>query len=314
MNKQLNEIPVFYAVDDKYIPFLAVSLGSLIANTTESNNYVIKVLTTGISNENIEKIKKYEKENVTIEFVNLSKQLEEIKDKLYTRNYFSNTTYFRLFIPEIYPEYNKAIYIDSDTVVLEDIAKLYSDDMGDNLISAVSDGAVQSIDIFKDYVEKVVGVSDYNYYFNAGMIVMNLKELREYKFQEKFLYLLEKIRFEVAQDQDYLNRLCKGRVKLIDSSWNTMPIMGIQDKQPKIIHYNLGAKPWYFDDVPYQEYFWNAAEKTEFYNEIRNYKNEYTEEDKQRDDANSAKLIELAQKEADCVGDDRINRRWLNGK
>ena len=50
-------------------------------------------------------------------------------------------------------------------------------------------------------------------------------------------------------------------------------------------------------------------EKTEFYNEIRNYKNEYTEEDKQRDDANSAKLIELAQKEADCVGDDRINRR-----
>lgn len=309
MNKQLNEITVFYAVDDKYIPFLAVSLGSLIANTTESNNYAIKVLTTGISNENIEKIKKYEKENVTIEFVNLSKQLEEIKDKLYTRNYFSNTTYFRLFIPEIYPEYNKAIYIDSDTVVLEDIAKLYSDDMGDNLISAVSDGAVQSIDIFKDYVEKVVGVSDYNYYFNAGMIVMNLKELREYKFQEKFLYLLEKIRFEVAQDQDYLNRLCKGRVKLIDSSWNTMPIMGIQDKQPKIIHYNLGAKPWYFDDVPYQEYFWNAAEKTEFYNEIRNYKNEYTEEDKQRDDANSAKLIELAQKEADCVGDDRINRR-----
>lgn len=309
MNKQLNEIPVFYAVDDKYIPFLAVSLGSLIANTTESNNYAIKVLTTEISNENIEKIKKYEKENVTIEFVNLSKQLEEIKDKLYTRNYFSNTTYFRLFIPEIYPEYNKAIYIDSDTVVLEDIAKLYSDDMGDNLISAVSDGAVQSIDIFKDYVEKVVGVSDYNYYFNAGMIVMNLKELREYKFQEKFLYLLEKIRFEVAQDQDYLNRLCKGRVKLIDSSWNTMPIMGIQDKQPKIIHYNLGAKPWYFDDVPYQEYFWNAAEKTEFYNEIRNYKNEYTEEDKQRDDANSAKLIELAQKEADCVGDDRINRR-----
>ena len=309
MNKQLNEIPVFYAVDDKYIPFLAVSLGSLIANTTESNTYAIKVLTTEISNENIEKIKKYEKENVTIEFVNLSKQLEEIKDKLYTRNYFSNTTYFRLFIPEIYPEYNKAIYIDSDTVVLEDIAKLYSDDMGDNLISAVSDGAVQSIDIFKDYVEKVVGVSDYNYYFNAGMIVMNLKELREYKFQEKFLYLLEKIRFEVAQDQDYLNRLCKGRVKLIDSSWNTMPIMGIQDKQPKIIHYNLGAKPWYFDDVPYQEYFWNAAEKTEFYNEIRNYKNEYTEEDKQRDDANSAKLIELAQKEADCVGDDRINRR-----
>lgn len=306
MNK---EIPVFFAVDNGYIPFLGVALKSLIDNTSKENKYAIKILYTSVTEENKKRIKKYEQENVTIEFVDLNKQLNEIKEKLYTRNYFSNTTYYRLFIPELYPEYDKVVYIDSDTICLSDIANLYNIDMGDNLIAAVPDGAVQAIDVFKDYVERVVGVADYNKYFNAGVIVMNLKELREYKFQEKFLYLLEKIRFEVAQDQDYLNRLCKGRVKLIDSSWNTMPIMGIQDKQPKIIHYNLGAKPWYFDDVPYQEYFWNAAEKTEFYNEIRNYKNEYTEEDKQRDDANSAKLIELAQKEADCVGDDRINRR-----
>ena len=36
---------------------------------------------------------------------------------------------------------------------------------------------------------------------------------------------------------------------------------------------------------------------------------DYTEADKEKDDANSSKLIELAKKEADCVGDDRINRR-----
>ena len=199
-----------------------------------------------------------------------------------------------MFIPELYPEYKKAIYIDSDTICLTDIANLYNIDMKNNLIAGVPDGAIQAIDVFKDYVERVVGVSDYNNYFNAGIIVMNLEELRKYKFQDKFIYMLGKVRFEVAQDQDYMNRLCKGRVKLLDFSWNRMPIMGKQTGDINIIHYNLGAKPWYFDDVLYQEYFWKYAEKTDFYNEIKEIGEKYTEADKEKDDANSAKLIELS--------------------
>jgi len=306
MNK---EIPVFFAVDNGYIPFLSVALRSLIDNTSKENIYAIKILYTNVTEENKIKIKKYETENISIEFVDLNKQLEEIKEKLYTRNYFSNTTYYRLFIPELHPEYDKAVYIDSDTVCLSDIAELYNTDMGDNLIAGIPDGVIQAIDIFKDYVERVVGVADYNNYFNAGVIVMNLKELRDYKFEEKFIYMLEKIKFEVAQDQDYLNRLCKGRVKILDYSWNRMPVMGKTEGKINLIHYNLGAKPWYFDNVVYQEYFWEYAKKTEFYNEIKELGTKYTDEDKERDDSNSLKLMELAKKETECVGDDRINRR-----
>lgn len=306
MNK---EIPVFFAVDNGYIPFLGVALSSLIENTSKGNKYAIKVLFTSVTEENKARIKKYERENISIEFVDLNKQLEKIKEKLYTRNYFSNTTYYRLFIPELYPEYDKAVYIDSDTVCLSDIAELYNTDMGDNLIAGIPDGVIQAIDIFKDYVERVVGVADYNNYFNAGVIVMNLKELRDYKFEEKFIYMLEKIKFEVAQDQDYLNRLCKGRVKILDYSWNRMPVMGKTEGKINLIHYNLGAKPWYFDNVVYQEYFWEYAKKTEFYNEIKELGTKYTDEDKERDDSNSLKLMELAKKETECVGDDRINRR-----
>lgn len=309
MNNKLKEIPVFFAVDDRYIPFLAVTMKSVIENSSKENNYAFKVLYTNVSEENIEKIKKYEQENISIGFVNLNKNLEEIKDKLYTRNYFSNTTYFRLFIPELYPQYDKAIYMDSDTVILTDIAELYNEEIGDNLVAAIPDGAVQTVPVFQEYVEKVVGVVDYNNYFNAGILVMNLKELREYKFQEKFLYLLEKVKFEVAQDQDYLNRLCKGRVKLLDFAWNKMPVMGKDEGEVKLVHYNLGFKPWHFDNIPYQEYFWKYAQKTEFYDIIKEFGKQYTEEDKERDDSNSSKLIALAQKEADCVGDDRINRR-----
>ena len=95
MNK---EIPVFFAVDNGYIPFLGVALSSLIENTSKENKYAIKVLYTSVTEENKARIKKYEKENISIEFVDLNKQLEDIKEKLYTRNYFSNTTYYRLFI------------------------------------------------------------------------------------------------------------------------------------------------------------------------------------------------------------------------
>lgn len=309
MKTKQKVIPVFMAVDNNYIPFLGVALRSLIDNSSKENNYEIKILYTNATEENQKKIKAYEKANVSIEFVNLSHKLKEIENQLYTRNYFSNTTYFRLFIPELYPEYDKAVYIDSDTVTLADIAELYNTEMGDNLIAGIPDGAVQAIPIFQEYVEKVVGVADYNNYFNAGIIVMNLKALREYKFQDKFLYMLGKIKFEVAQDQDYMNRLCKGRVKLLGFEWNRMPAMGEQNGEFKLIHYNLGCKPWYFDNVLYQEYFWKYAKETEFYDEIKEMGKDYTEADKEKDDANSSKLIELAKKEADCVGDDRINRR-----
>ena len=130
--KNKNIIPVFFAVDDGYIPFLGIALKSLIDNASDENKYQIKILYTNVSSENIRRIKKYEKENINIEFVDLNKQLEDIKEKLYTRNYFSNTTYYRLFIPELYPEYKKAIYIDSDTICLTDIANLYNIDMENN--------------------------------------------------------------------------------------------------------------------------------------------------------------------------------------
>ena len=71
-NKSSRIIPIFFAVDDGYSPFLAVALESIIDNASSKNTYVIKVLYTNISDKNQAKIKKYEKENVSIEFVDLN--------------------------------------------------------------------------------------------------------------------------------------------------------------------------------------------------------------------------------------------------
>ncbi len=306
-----NKIPIFFGVDDKYIPFLSVTLQSLIDNSSKENYYLIKILYINISEENQEKIKKYERDNVNIEFVDLSYYIQKVQDKLYTRDYYSKTTYFRLFITDLYPQYNKALYLDSDIVILSDIANLYKIEMEDNLVAGVPDGAVQTVPVFQEYVEKVVGVADYNNYFNAGVLVMNLDELRKFDFQHKFLYLLETVKFSVAQDQDYLNRLCKGKVKIIDSGWDTMPIPELNSKEGniKLVHYNLSYKPWHFDNILYEKYFWEYAKKTEFYQVIKNIKSNYTEEERFKDMETGKNLINLAQKECDCVGDDRRFRR-----
>lgn len=310
MEKYKEIIPIFFAVDDEYIPFLAVALQSIVEHSTDEYYYVIKILYTNISEENKEKINKYTKENINIEFVDLNYYIEKIKGKLYTRDYFSMTTYFRLFISNLYPQYNKAIYLDSDIVLLTDVAKLYNEDIGDNLVGAVPDDIIQQNQVFQEYVEKVVGVASYKNYFNAGMLIMNLDQLRKNKFQEKFLYLLENVKYSVVQDQDYLNRICKGRVKLLDIGWNVMPnaTTDVNEEDIKLLHYNYQYKPWHYDNIPYGNYFWDLAKKTEFYDKLQEIKNNFTDEMKYQDRVADEKLRELAQKESDCVGDDRIFR------
>ncbi len=309
--KKAEVIPIFFTVDDVYIPFLAVALQSLIDNASDKNYYSIKILYTNISEENQAKINKYQKENVDIEFVDLNYYINKVKDKLYTRDYYSATTYFRLFIPDLYPQYDKVLYLDSDIVVLSDIADLYNIDMEDNLVAAAPDDVIQTIKVFQEYAELVVGVTDHKRYFNAGILLMNLDGLRKFKFQDKFLYLLSKVKFSVAQDQDYLNRLCKGRVKLIENTWDRMPIGGdtVKREDLHLIHYNLAFKPWHFEDILYKEYFWKYAQQTEFFDIIQSIKENYTEEEKFKDMESDKKLRELAQKECDCVGDDRKYRR-----
>ena len=307
MNDSNKGIPIFFAVDDGYIPFLAVTLQSLVDNSSSSNQYSIKILHTNVNEENKRKISKYQRENIDIEFVNLNCYVEKVKDKLFTRDYYTNTTYFRLFIPELYPQYEKALYLDSDTVVLADIAELYNTDIGENLVAAAQEGVIQNIKVYQDYVEKVVGVASYKRFFNAGVLLMNLNELRRFQFQEKILYLLSTVKYSVIQDEDYLNRMCKGRVKFVDSTWNKMPIDidNVKIEDIKLIHFNYVYKPWHFDNVLYGEIFWEYAQKTEFINDIKFIKENYTQEKKNRDIESDKNLRLLAQKECDCVGDDR---------
>ena len=288
-------VPVFFACDDKFVPYMMVTMKSLIENTSAKSIYKIHVLHTDISIKNQGLVKTLETENCKIEFNNVSDKLEQIEKQITLRDYYSATTYYRLFIADMFPEYNKAVYIDSDTIVLQDIAKFADYDLEDNYIGAIRDQLVAQTDIYGDYVEKVLGVSR-EAYFNAGVVLINCKQFRKKNIQKQFVDFLNTYRFVVAQDQDYLNILCKNKILWIDGKWNVQMIgsPSCAEKDFALIHYNLAAKPWHYKDCRFADYFWNYAKKTPGYEALKAVLDNFTEDDAKKDTASGENLLNLA--------------------
>ena len=113
----------------------------------------------------------------------------------------------------MYPEYEKVLYMDCDIVVLGDIAELYNTDISNLYLAASPEEVMAEVKVFGDYAEKALDVP-VSEYFNAGIMVMNLSEFRKQKIEEKFFEMINRFRFRVTQDEDYLNVLCKGKTKI----------------------------------------------------------------------------------------------------
>ena len=281
------EIPIFFTIDDSYAPFLAVALNSAIKNSDPQRNYKAIVLYQDLGTDNISRLQSLQTENFKIELMPIRANMEALDDRMSNRlrcDYFTLTIYFRLFIPSMFPQYDKGIYIDSDVVLTDDIAKLFDIDIGENYIGACNDLSIADIPPLVAYTEKAVGVNAKEY-INSGVLLMNLKKMRDDDLEGHFLALLNKYHFDsIAPDQDYLNAMCNGKIYYLEEKWDTMP----NDAKPmltetSLIHYNLFSKPWCYDGIQYEEQFWNYAQDCGFIDEIREFKASYTEDKKKAD-------------------------------
>lgn len=305
MYKKQELIPIFFTIDDGYAPYLHVALISLIKNASKDRRYKIIVVYQELNEENRNNLAKLVEDypNFEMEFKFMKQSLDMITDRIENRlrsDYFTMTIYFRIFIPDMYPEYDKAIYIDSDIIVPGDISELYDTDMHDNLIGVVTDGSVNDVPELQRYMTESLGLK-LGDYFNSGMLLMNMKELRNVHLAEHFLYLLNKYHFDcVAPDQDYLNSMCYGKIEYLDSCWDAMPNRNKPEiENPKIIHYNLFDKPWCYDDIQYQDYFWEYAKQSVYYDKIKAHKAAYTDKQKEDDHAHLLDLFRRAGTNAD---------------
>ncbi len=298
MRKIKSEIPIFFSTDDNYIPCLSVAIHSLEANASDENNYRIIILHTGMSLLGKMELKRLETDNVRISFQNISHITNKMsKDlKLRLRDYYSETIYYRMFIPSMFPEYEKAIYLDGDIVLQDDIANLFNIDLKDNLLGAAIDYVVNTTPEFVEYSDSALGIPA-KHYFNSGVLVMNLREMRKARIEEKFITMLLNYNLDtIAPDQDYLNVLCKDRVTYFSDTWNKMPDFGkmYDISELHLIHYNMYRKPWHYKDMPYEEAFWKYAKETSYYEKLLKERSEYTDEQKADDIKAGQKLIDYA--------------------
>jgi hypothetical protein len=81
MKEKKGLIPIFFASDENYLPYLTVALLSLKEHASKDYHYAVYVLNAGVSDESIKKVKKYESDNLTVEFVDVSAQMEGVKNK-----------------------------------------------------------------------------------------------------------------------------------------------------------------------------------------------------------------------------------------
>ncbi len=304
-------IPIFYACDDAFVKYTIVSLHSMIANASKDYHYIVHILHTEITEETMKKVYELANDNFEIRFVDMTEYLRSISDKLPLRDYYSKTTYYRLFIAEMFQEYDKTIYIDSDTIVQGDISKLYRINIKDAYVGACHEQAMIQIDEYGTYVEKVVGVSRYNF-FNAGLLLINCEQFRLHFVLDKFVDWLHYYNFVVTQDEDYLNLICKDHVYWIDQRWNTEVFCEVAYpiEQANMLHYIMTAKPWHYADCKHADIFWKYAKQTSVYNDMLEELNSYTDEQKARDTEVLENLLKLAVKETEREDNflNRINR------
>lgn len=298
MNRK--EIPIFFACDDNFVKFTIVSLYSIKQNASRNYNYKIYVLHMGITENMMKRLYELADENFEIIFRDVGDYLVSIADKFPLRDYYSKTTYYRLFIADMYQQYDKVIYIDSDTIVQGDISELYNTDIGDCYVGACREQVMVQTPEFGEYAERVVGVNR-NCYFNAGLLLINCDEFRVHLVLEKFIHYLNTYTFAVTQDEDYLNLICKDRVYFLDQRWNTEIYGHIPYplEEAKMIHYIMVNKPWHYTDCRGFDIFWRYVKQTSVHKKIKAILDNYTDEQKEKDQRSAEALVRLAVEETE---------------
>lgn len=269
-------IPVVFATNDNYAPYLEVALRSLIEHADDLHEYHIYILYTELSSKYMRAIGSLAERNVRIEFTDVSENLKGV-DYLPT-GYPSAETLYRIVAAEIFSEqYEKIVYLDCDLIVLRDIALLHAHDLKDSVLGAAKEMLSVAL---AEYVEQTLGIHSKDY-FNAGVLLINTHKFEEFAIRKKCFELLMSGKTLKYADQDALNIACEGLVEFIEKRWNAdwaykrlnmqiNPDVRMDDamNEPNIVHYITDMKPWRRPDLEFSEYFWKYARKSVFYEEI----------------------------------------------
>ncbi len=288
-------VPVFLGCDDNFFPHAVAVVASVMEHASPANNYDIFIIQDGVRDERLitarEWMARYP--NASLRFVEIANLVDAVgREAFPVSRHISFATYFRIFAPTIFANYDKIVYLDSDIAVLDDIADFYNQDLEGCLVGGCHDFVTekQSLDnpAVADFWRKELGKNPGETYFFAGGVVMDLGQMRRENTEAALLEKLRVIRNSNLFDQDIMNSVLNGRVKYIDCGWNYLDWMSDPEEESqnfdridanalalirgarngyKVLHF-AEKKPWSAGYLGKNEdLYWRYAAMTPFHGE-----------------------------------------------
>ncbi len=293
-----NNIACVFSTNDVFALDLGVAIQSLVENASDGFNYDIIVLEKDLRVDTKKKLRSISsgKENVSIRILNMNEHLSRISaDLLHVDGYVPPETYNKCFLGKILKGYDRCLYLDSDLIVLEDIADLHNIDLYGSAIGASHNiaviytakinGFVKGFNL-NEYIQKVLKVPVCEEYFQAGVLVLDMQQIYEMDLLKLCIKQLIKIRKPIYFDQCVFNSLFYNNVTYFSTAWNHVWYMQDYSKlegvisdelfadyamgreNPKIIHYAGSQKAQDRPDWELAHYFIEFAKSTPFGDEI----------------------------------------------
>ena len=281
-NGNKTTISVSYATDEKYSYPTIVSMTSLVYNADNDTFYNIYILHppdfTEKSKAFLFTVQEKYSDRCSIIFFNME---DKYKDLSFSKK-FSTPVYYRLSLPEILPDLDKIIYLDSDTLVFEDLKELIQINMEGNVIMGFLDSS--------PYVLKDFGFENATV-LNSGVLLMNLDYLRKYDYIKKIEDFIDKNKNRLYQeDQTIINVVMQDKIAPLPPKYGIWAIYSKQEKKefldrqlphlkykeedflyasehPAILHF-IWPKPFWKLYTIFYNKWWDYAKLTGFFWEI----------------------------------------------
>jgi lipopolysaccharide biosynthesis glycosyltransferase len=229
-----------FCFDERYEQHFGAAVTSLMLNNTEHLKKVHMV--TGKVSERLNQKIAQLKNQSNVDFLFYEVDDNQVRDLKVSRH-ISSAAYYRLLAPEMLPQdLDKIIYLDSDLIVNKSINELFNYDLSDYIIAAYA-GEGKSVTTKKRL--QLQG----DYYFNSGVMLINVKAWRSQNIGEQCIkFIRENPELVLLWDQDALNKIIDGNLLRLDRKWNSLVDLfaGTSNinEESRIIHYIGSLKPW----------------------------------------------------------------------
>lgn len=253
---------LLFTVNDAYVPWLSVLLTSLFANNP-GTHFDIYVLCLDLSDANRNILEKQlSAHGATLHVPKIDEAfLPDLHKIARTFGKTHNITFLlRLLFERIMPvSVNQFIYLDTDMIVAGAVNELADYKFDENI------GVAVVRDVFRsDDYRRLSFDWSREWYFNAGMMYINLDYWRRYNVGKRCIdYLLAHPNIPMP-DQDALNVVLRGHVDYLHPRYNCLTLFCARDEElrkrvlpwhleqvreaaaaPAIVHYVFVNKPWY---------------------------------------------------------------------